>query len=131
MPSALTVSTWTQPAAAAPVAHTVTEVGLQRPEPEPAAPPRYEPAVEPRQTTAPALPQPEPLAYRAPALVQAYTIPPDMVQVETTHAAVPAEPDVQAESQPRRVRRPRPEETAVESEPLVQVETRSATSGSE
>jgi hypothetical protein len=108
----------------------VTEVVPPRSEPEPAAPPRYERADE-RREVAPAQPQPERAAYRAPVQAQAYTMPPDMVQVETTHAAAPLEPDVQPESLSRRPRRPRAEETAVEGEPLVQVETRPATSGSE
>jgi hypothetical protein len=54
-----------------------------------------------------------------------------MVQVETTHAAQLPEPEVQPESQPRRARRPRVDETAGASEPLVQVETRPVTSGPE
>jgi hypothetical protein len=58
-------------------------------------------------------------------------MPPDMVQVETTHAAAPPEPEVQPEGLPRRPRRALAEESAAENEPLVQVETRPATSGSE
>jgi hypothetical protein len=57
-------------------------------------------------------------------------MPHDLVQVETTtHSAAPSEAQAQNEDQPRRSRRPRAPESVVESEPLVQIETRSATSG--
>jgi len=65
------------------------------------------------------------VTYRAPALAQAYAVPNDMVQVETTHSAAPLEPQAQLEEQPRRPRRPRTPEPVVENEPLVQIETRS------
>jgi hypothetical protein len=68
----------------------------------------------------------EPATYRAPALAQAYAMPADMVQVETTHAAtVSDDATAHADTQPRRPRRPRASESASESEPLVQIETRS------
>jgi hypothetical protein len=54
-----------------------------------------------------------------------------MVQVETSHAVAPAAPQAQGEEQPRRPRRARSPEAAAESEPLVQIETRSATSNTE
>jgi ribonuclease E len=112
------------------VAPTTAEAVPPHSEPEAAAPPRYE-RVEEAPEVAPAPPQPEPTAYRATALSQAYAMPPDMVQVETTHAAAPPEPEVQPEGLPRRPRRALAEESAAENEPLVQVETRPATSGSE
>ena len=74
---------------------------------------------------------PEPAAYRAPALAETYVMPPDLVQVETTHAAALGEPVVPAGDQPRRPRRPRAQEAAAEGEPLVQIETRPVTSPTE
>jgi hypothetical protein len=71
--------------------------------------------------------QPEPVAFRAPALAEAYAMPADLVQVETSHAVPAAEPD-EPEQQVRRARRARAPEAAAEAEPLVQIETRPATS---
>jgi hypothetical protein len=76
---------------------------------------------------------PPPRATAAP--VATYALPPELVQIETSHDRVlpgtskPLEPDVQ----PRRARRPRPSGAATQSEPepLVQIETRGETSASE
>jgi hypothetical protein len=68
--------------------------------------------------------------YRAPASVQSFQLPPDMELVETSREKVGTR-SVQVglvEEQPRRQRRPRPTESARESEPLEQVETRRETS---
>jgi hypothetical protein len=63
-------------------------------------------------------------AYRARPAPQPFSLPPDMVQIETTHPGyVAEEPPAGEEMQARRPRRPRPEPVAP-SEPLVQVETR-------
>jgi hypothetical protein len=69
---------------------------------------------------------PEAAPHRAPALAQAYEMPPDMVQVETAHSTAAPESEL-TEDLPR-PRRPRPAMPAAASEPLVQVETRPATS---
>jgi hypothetical protein len=62
--------------------------------------------------------------YRARPAPQPFSLPPDLVQIETTHHGYAAqEPPAAEESQARRPRRPRPE-PAEPSEPLVQVETR-------
>jgi ribonuclease E len=86
----------------------------------PASAPVITPAAAPAQAHEEPAAMP---AYRAPAPAPTYSLPPDMVQVETTHAAPPlgaTEPDP---IQPRRPRRPAPE-TPAETGPLVQVETR-------
>jgi ribonuclease E len=76
--------------------------------------------------------EPEPASYRAPALTQAYAMPADLVQVETTHAAARLEPEEPApeSQQPRRPPRP-PRPAVIDSEPLVQIETRPEPSSSE
>jgi ribonuclease E len=90
-----------------------------------AAPASAAPVTTPA-AAAPAHPREEPAAmpeYRAPAPAPTYSLPPDMVQVETTHAAPPlSEPEPEL-TQPRRPRRPAAE-PPVETGPLVQVETR-------
>ncbi len=111
----------------APAAEPLKEASPGR-EPEAAAP-RYMPPSEVEQT-AQVRQQPEPAAYRAPALAQVYAIPQDLVQVETSNAPAPSELPA-ADEQPRRPRRPRSSEAAPESEPLVQIETRSATSSTD
>jgi ribonuclease E len=74
----------------------------------------------------------EPVSHRAPALTQTYAMPADLVQVETTRAALSPEPG-QPEPESRQPRRPpRPQQPAViDSEPLVQIETRAEAPPSE
>jgi hypothetical protein len=63
-------------------------------------------------------------AYRTPPALQPFSLPPDLVQIETTHSAYAAQETPPGEEpQERRPRRPRPE-PAAPSEPLVQIETR-------
>jgi ribonuclease E len=84
-----------------------------------------------REATAPPVYRPESPPYRAPALAQAYAMPQDLVQVETAHVAPPPEVQGHLEELPRRARRPRAVDAVAEGEPLVQIETRSATSGTD
>jgi hypothetical protein len=82
--------------------------------------------VAPQPSVPPAAPVEEPPAGRAPAAVESFPLPPELVQIETSRDRLP-EPVAQMEepAQPRRPRRPRPEPGApVEPEPLVQIETR-------
>jgi ribonuclease E len=63
-------------------------------------------------------------AYRSRPMPQPFSLPPELVQIETTHSGYGAEEAPSGEgAQERRPRRPRPE-PAAPSEPLVQVETR-------
>jgi hypothetical protein len=65
--------------------------------------------------------------YRAKAIAKPLELPPDLVQVETSHkvSQPPAQFDAAGDAtQARRPRRPHAE-PAIESQPLVQIETRS------
>lgn len=73
---------------------------------------------------------PEPPAIdtvRVKAVPKPFELPPDLVQVETSQYVPPtAHEDSGGSAQPRRVRRPVSSEPVAESQPLEQVETRSA-----
>lgn len=98
------------------------------PEPAFAGPPTYhaEPSADatpPASVSAKEEPA-EVSAYRARPALQPFSLPPELVQIETTHHGQAAEePQTGEEAQARRARRPRPEPIAP-SEPLVQIETR-------
>jgi ribonuclease E len=97
-------------------------VPVPQPSPEPAAEAAYA-AAAPRQVEA-AVAEPEPSPYRARPAPQPFSLPPELVQIETTHHGyAEQEPPAGDEAQARRPRRPRSEPAAA-SEPLVQVETR-------
>jgi ribonuclease E len=73
-----------------------------------------------------AAPREESAPGRAAAAAPSFSLPPDMVQIETSRERGPESVSLAQEpAQPRRPRRPRPEPGApAESEPLVQIETR-------
>jgi len=107
-----------------PAAPAVTGVALE----VPAAPVPAHPAPH---ATVPVAPAPQ----RPQTPVVSYELPPDLVQIETSHAgAAPASADTSGdETQGRRPRRSRPAQPVVSAqpEPLVQIETRQETSASE
>jgi hypothetical protein len=94
---------------------------------EPPPPTVVRPAAEPvsAQTTD------EAAAYRARPAAQSFSLPPDLVQIETSASSVAPGLAPAAMSEPQQARRPRraPSEPAV-NEPLVQIETRSDGQGS-
>jgi ribonuclease E len=107
-------------------AYEAPRADAERPE-RPAAPPAPEPVVAAPPPAPPAIvrvaaePPAEPRVRPAP---QQYALPPDMMQVETTHhASVEDTAPAAEEVRPARPRRPRLE-PVVPAEPLVQVETR-------
>ncbi len=94
-----------------------------QPSPEPAAEAAHAAAAPPMEAAAVAEPAESP-TYRARPAPQPLSLPPELVQIETTHHEYAApEALVADEAQARRPRRPRPE-PAAPGEPLVQVETR-------
>ena len=110
----------------------VREVVPQLTETRRPAEPAYEPPVrEPEppvmETLRPAEPAHEPRAASTSVRPQTFALPPDMVQVETSHAQSPGLTEQpRPEELPRRPRRSQgqAEEPVVEAEPLVQIETR-------
>jgi ribonuclease E len=128
------------PAAPAPEAvpaQAEAPMAYQAPAPQPSPEPAPEPTLtaaaprhaEPTAATEPAAPsmREEPAdtsANRARPTPEPFSLPPDLVQIESTHHGYAGqEPPAGEETQARRPRRPRPE-PAAPSEPLVQVETR-------